>query len=102
MNRLALVAVLGALAPLAQASEELAQQSGCIACHAADKAGVGPSWQDIATRYKDDAEAPTVLAAAVRNGSKGKWGGQIPMMPVPAERLSDENLATLVAWVLKR
>ena len=34
------------------ASEELAKKNACTACHAIDKKLVGPSYKDVATKYK--------------------------------------------------
>lgn len=96
---LSLLAVLAMASPLAPASEELAQQAGCNVCHAAAEKRMGPSWHDIATRYKGDTAAPAALMARVRAGGKGNWG-EIPMMPTPPARVSDEQLKTLVDWVL--
>jgi len=45
---LGLVAVGGP----AFASADLAKQKNCLACHAVDKKLVGPSYKDIAAKYK--------------------------------------------------
>lgn len=77
------------------ASQELAQKKNCMACHAVDKKLVGPSYQDVAKKYKAaDADA---LAAKVKAGGKGVWG-QIPMPP--NAKVSDADVKTLVTWIL--
>lgn len=97
----ALAAAAGlALAPSAFASEALAQKAGCLACHKVDAKLVGPAYKDIAAKYKGQADAPAKLADKVRKGGTGVWG-QIPMPPNPAEKISDADLKTVVAWVLK-
>ncbi len=85
----------------APASEALAKQAGCATCHALEKKGLGPTWRDIATRYKGQKDAVDRLASNVRKGSKGVWG-KAPMTPTPATKISDADLRTLVGWVLKQ
>jgi cytochrome c len=77
------------------ANKDLATKSGCMACHAVDKKLVGPSYQDVAKKYKASDEA--MLMDKVRKGGKGVWG-QIPMPPNAA--VKDEDLKTLIKWVL--
>jgi cytochrome c len=92
----------GIAAPLpAAASEALAAKAACVACHAVDRKGVGPSYKEIAARYKGDPKAAALLAQRVRKGSGGVWG-PVPMPPTPPERLSEAELKALVAWVLKQ
>lgn len=101
---LPLVAAAAAAALLAtspaRASQALADKAGCGACHAAAKKALGPSYKEIAAKYKGRADAAAVLADSVRKGSKGKWGA-LPMAPTGPERLSDADLQALVSWVLK-
>ncbi len=79
------------------ASEQLAQNSSCLACHGIDNKIVGPGFKDVAAKYKDDEDAAAMLAEKVRNGGGGTWGA-IPMPPNAA--VSDEDIATLIEWVL--
>jgi cytochrome c len=75
----------------------LAKKSGCLACHAQDKKLVGPSYKDIAAKYKGQSGAEAKLAAKVKNGGGGVWGP----MPMPASKqVSDADIQTLVKWVL--
>ncbi len=83
----------------AGASEELAKKSGCVACHAPDKKVVGPSWHDIAAKYKGDAKAADTLAAKVKAGGKGVWG-QVAMPP--QAQVKDPDLKAILGWVLSR
>lgn len=84
----------------AQASEKIATQAGCATCHAAAKKVIGPSYRDIAAKYKGQADAVAVLSGRIRQGSKGVWG-PLPMAPTPADKLSDADLKAVVTWVLK-
>ena len=85
------------IAPTAQASEELAKKYNCLACHSVDKKVVGPAYQDVAAKYKGQADAPDKLAAKVKAGGVGVWG-QIPMPPNPT--VPDADLKALVTWIL--
>jgi cytochrome c len=81
----------------AQANEDLAKKSGCLACHAVDKKLVGPSYKDIAAKYKGQADAEAKLIKKVKEGGKGVWG-EIPMPPNAA--VKDDDIKALVKWVL--
>ena len=89
-----LAAGLIASAP-AFANKDLATKSGCMACHAVDKKLVGPAYQEVAKKYKAADEA--MLVEKVKKGGKGNWG-QIPMPP--NDKVKDEDLKTLVKWIL--
>lgn len=79
----------------AAAAKTLAAQKACLGCHAVDKKIVGPSYQDVAAKYKgSDVKA---LASSIKAGGSGKWGA-IPMPPQPT--LSDDQAQLLAAWVL--
>ena len=77
----------------------MTKKSGCIACHAPDKKVVGPSWNDIAAKYKGDAKAASTLAAKVKAGGKGVWG-QVAMPP--QAQVGDADLKAILGWVLGR
>lgn len=97
-----LAAALGLLALGAQAAtpEESLNKAGCMACHAKDKKLVGPSFKDIAAKYKGQ-DASAALAQKVRSGGKGVFG-PIPMPPNPPEKISDADLKEGVGWILKQ
>jgi cytochrome c len=78
-------------------AQELAKQNACFGCHAVDRKLVGPSFAQIAQRYKGDAGALGKLVKKVQVGGSGVWG-QIPMPSHP--RLSDTDAKVLVEWVL--
>ena len=58
MKRVLLPAVLGlgltALAAPAFADLALATSKNCMSCHAVDRKLLGPSFKDVAAKYKDD------------------------------------------------
>ena len=86
----------------AAASADLAKKLNCAGCHTPDKKLVGPSYKDIAAKYKGDAKAEARLFDRVKKGT-GATGGEIwkmgsPMPPNSA--VKDEDIKTLVKWIL--
>jgi cytochrome c len=75
----------------------IARSNACMGCHAIDRKLVGPSFQQVAEKYKGDAQASAKLATKVKNGGAGVWGS-IPMPSHPG--MSDADVKTVVAWVL--
>ncbi len=49
-------------------------QSDCKACHNLDTANQGPSFADIAAKYRPDKTAADKLAEKIRTGGTGVWG----------------------------
>jgi cytochrome c len=92
-----LVAALSIAAGAAHANEKLAQASGCMTCHGVDKKIIGPTFKEIAAKYRNTKGAEADLMKKVKAGGKGVWG-DIPMPP--NAHLKDEDVKTLVAWIL--
>jgi len=86
------------VATQASANQALAQKSGCLACHAVDHKILGPAYKDVAAKYKGDKGAEDRLVAKVKAGGSGVWG---PMpMPANSPQVKDEDIRTIVKWVL--
>ena len=95
---LAFTIATGAVLSLpAQASEELAKKYMCLTCHTLDKKLVGPSYHDVATKYKADKGAEAKLVDKVKKGGVGAWG-QIPMPP--NDKVPEADVKALVKWIL--
>ena len=92
-----LLCVAAIAAGPALANEELAKKNACTACHAIDKKLVGPAYKDVAAKYKGNAKAQAMLEEKVKKGGVGNWG-QVPMPPNAS--VKDEDIKTLVKWVL--
>ena len=92
-----LAMVLSPLQAAAADGPALVKSNQCTACHATDSRVVGPSFKEIAAKYKDDAKAADKLAASIKGGSSGKWGA-VPMPPNAA--VSDADAHALAAWIL--
>jgi cytochrome c len=101
MKRLAsFLAAIVILVPFAaSANEALAKKHACFACHAVDKKLVGPSYKEVASKYRGDAGAEARLVDKVKKGSQGSWG-QVPMPPNAA--VPDGEVRTLVQWILSQ
>ena len=82
--------------PAAMADEALLKSKGCTACHANDKKLIGPAYKDVAKKYKGDAKAPDMLAGKVVKGGQGVWGP----IPMPPNKVSDDEAKKLVTWIL--
>jgi cytochrome c len=95
---LALALALAAALP-AYAQEELAKKHNCFACHAVDKKLVGPSYKDVAAKYRDDKQAEGKLFEKVKKGGQGVWG-QVPMPP--NTQVPDSDIKSLVKWILSQ
>lgn len=81
----------------AQASKELAQKNACLACHGIEKKVVGPAFNAIAGKYKDQKDAQAILVKSIKTGGSGKWGA----IPMPAQaNLSDADAGVLANWIL--
>jgi cytochrome c len=99
MKKSLIVATLGLsmLSGAALANADLAKAKNCLACHAADKKVVGPSYKEVAAKYAADKDAVAKLSKKIREGGVGNWG-QIPMPANP--QVSDAEAQTLAKWVL--
>lgn len=81
---------------LAADPADLAKAKNCLSCHAVDKKILGPSYKEVAAKYKGDKAAEAKLAEKVIKGGVGAWG-QVPM---PANNVTPDEAKTLVKWVL--
>ena len=94
---LAAAALLGT-AP-AMADEALAKSKNCMGCHALDKKVLGPSYKDVAAKYKSDKGAVDKLAQKIIKGGSGVWGA----VAMPANnQVSEADAKKLAAWILKQ
>jgi cytochrome c len=108
MNKLMLAALLAApfltgVTPAQANPEEAMTKAGCMACHAKDKKMVGPSFQQIAAKYKDSKgqDVKAQLVQKVRAGGKGNFG-PIPMAPNPPDKIGDADLGAALDFILKQ
>jgi len=97
----ALIAILSIVSAHASNDSEMAldiaKKNACLGCHAVSKKIVGPSYEDVALRYRNNPQAIAFLKNKIRNGGVGSWG----VVPMPANtKLSDSDLTLLTQWIL--
>jgi len=73
----------------------LLQKNACLACHGMDNKLVGPSFKDIANKYKDRADAVSYLSGKIKAGGQGAWGS----IPMPPQALSAAEAAQISQWL---
>jgi cytochrome c len=88
---IAVASFASALAGTADAQEALAKSSGCLNCHAVETKKVGPSFKDVAAKYKGKADAESALVTKLSGGKEH-----------PAVKASGDDLKALVKWVLSQ
>lgn len=78
---------------------ELADKLHCTACHTIDDKLIGPTWRDIAKRYKGQEGAAEALLLKISKGGSGNWG-KAPMPPIDASADKQEQIKELVNLIL--
>ncbi|WP_174875074.1 c-type cytochrome [Vogesella oryzae] len=78
--------------------EALAKKSGCLACHSVQRKIIGPAYKDVAERYDGEKGALDMLVRKVKDGGSGTWG---PAGMPPHPQLKDDDIRTIVSWVLQ-
>ena len=73
----------------------LLEKNACVACHAVDRALVGPALRDVAAKYAQRGDATAYLAGKIKSGGAGVWGS----VPMPAQTLSDGEASAIAAWL---
>ncbi len=77
--------------------ENLIKKSDCNACHQEKQKSVGPSYVDVAEKYKGDMKAPNYLADRIIAGGGGVWGETV-MAAHPA--LSKSEALQMAKYIL--
>lgn len=72
-------------------------RSDCKTCHNKTLKTIGPSYTDIAKKYKNTPENIALLAGKIKTGGSGVWGNQA-MTPHPD--LSDDVLKKMTSYIL--
>lgn len=99
MRALLLLLALACAGRIAHANEELMRRGGCVGCHDVDVKLIGPAYRDVAVRYRNQPAALERLFKKVREGGKGNWG-EVSMPPNDKDKISDDDLKTLLQWIL--
>lgn len=78
-------------------AKALIKKSDCNACHTVDTRSLGPSFTEVALKYKGDNGALDRLTKKVINGGAGVWGDA--MMPAHTS-MSNAEVSSIVKYVL--
>ena len=78
-------------------AQQIMDKTDCKACHKTADKSVGPSYRDVALKYKEQQGAVELLAGRVINGSSGVWGS-VAMAAHPS--LTKEDAAELIKFIL--
>lgn len=78
-------------------ASQLISQSDCQSCHAVNAKLAGPSYTEIAKKYKEDENARNYLKKKIISGGTGVWG-DMAMPPHPT--LTENAVNTIVKYIL--
>ena len=79
------------------AGQALVQASDCLRCPGMDRRYVGPSFRQIADRYREQPDAANYLARKIREGSVGVWGRTVmPRHP----QVNEAQSSDMARWLL--
>jgi len=84
----------------AAAAQQLARQSNCFKCHAVDKKKEGPSYHDVALKYKDKPGAVDRLTAHMTTGEKAKFEDGHEEDHAIVKTKDPAQIKNLVEWIL--
>ncbi len=89
---------------------------GCEGCHGWERTKFGPSWQNVADRYRGQTtytykgfninspgeKLPIVpgLVKKISKGGKGEWNEYIPMAPMDATGARVKEITSIVNFIL--
>lgn len=75
----------------------LINKGDCKACHAVKEKMLGPSFTDVALKYKGNTTAINTISRKIVNGGSGTWGdASMPAHPT----LADSDVKSMVKYIL--
>ena len=83
---------------VAHPGKVLIDGSDCKSCHQPDGPSIGPSYRQVAQKYKDQPHAADRLAEKVIKGGGGVWTQKFTMVAHP--QLSPKAAAQMVSYIL--
>jgi cytochrome c len=93
--------ISAATSQAAEAPQSLSEM-GCINCHELNARVVGPSWTEVAKRYRDKSNDPATLELLVKNvsrGSRDNWGS-LPMVASDPTGKKHDQIVAAVQYIL--
>ena len=79
---------------------QLARNTGCFMCHTTGKNLLGPAWELVSERYRNNPDAEAYLMSKILNGGRGAWVESRDMPGYPEKLLTTENRKLLVNFIL--
>ncbi|MDB5264099.1 MAG: Crp/Fnr family transcriptional regulator [Adhaeribacter sp.] len=77
--------------------KNIMMNSDCKACHSITEKSIGPSYTDVAKKYKPDTRAHEYLTAKIIKGGSGVWGGNV----MPAHlTMPESDVRQVVTWIM--
>jgi cytochrome c len=84
-------------APVDPKMLDLADKGRCLQCHDIKERISGPAWSEVAKRYRNNPAVFEALVKKVREGGTGAWGTEVMS---PNKRVPEDDIRTLVRWIL--
>jgi cytochrome c len=79
--------------------EKIALKNNCLTCHRVGQDLVGPSFTNIAERYKMNVKE---IEESIKNGTTGKWPNAKARVMPAFQKLSDDERKILAQWVVQQ
>jgi cytochrome c551/c552 len=102
--------------PIPPATQAQIKALGCEACHGWERTKFGPSWQNVADRYRgqktyvykgfninstgEKLPLKPGLVKKISKGGKGEWNEYIPMAPIDIKGARVKDISDIVDFIL--
>jgi glucose/arabinose dehydrogenase/cytochrome c551/c552/type 1 glutamine amidotransferase len=77
--------------------KSIVNSTTCITCHKVDEPSIGPSFTDIAKKYRRQPNASTYLLTKIQKGGSGVWGETV--MPANAD-IKNDDATKIIAYIM--
>ena len=84
----------------AEAAIKLARSQHCLRCHAVSKRKEGPSYADVAKRYKEDKDAEIIIFQEITQSPRMRMSDGHKEAHRAVQNTSKEQIMNLVRWIL--
>ena len=91
-----------AMAVDATAAEGLAKRSMCLTCHAVDQKKIGPSYHEVAAKYKGVAGAEEKIIHHITSGPMVKMPNGQMAKHLVIKTSDQDQLKNIADWILSR
>lgn len=86
----------------AAAAETLARREGCLKCHAVAKAKDGPSYKEVAAKYKGKADAEQKLVKHIQSGETAKFPDGHEEEHKIIKTKDQDKIKNMIQWILSQ